>query len=339
MIKGSELDKNEKKLRVNAAKISLVIGVVLMFFKFWAHNLTNSQAIFSDALESIVNVAAASLALFVIYYAAKPIDEDHPYGHGKIEYFSAAFEGGLISFAALFIIFEAIRDFFGGPQLQNLSTGLIIVAVAGLANGLLGWFLLRQSEVVESVALKASGKHVISDCVTSAGIIVGLLVVWVTKLYWLDSVIAIGVGLHLAREGVHLIRDSVGGLMDEEDEELLKDLAQIFDQIEWRGIIQIHHVRLIRSGWYHHIDAHVVLPEVWNVQIVHEEMLRFENAVIGHYRYGGEMNFHVDPCRRAYCKNCDLDDCPIRQENFEKKLTVTVSDLRSKHEPEQVPGA
>lgn len=333
MIEGAELSQKEERSRKKAALISLSVGIVLMLSKFWAHNMTGSQAILSDAMESIVNVVAAGLALFVVYYASRPADEDHPYGHGKVEYFSSAFEGGLITFAAVLIVLEAIKNYFSGNDLKQLSAGLLIVAIAGVANLLLGLFLIEEGKKSGSTALRASGKHVISDFWSSVIIIGGLGLVMLTGFHWLDSVLAFLVGLFLAWEGIKLVRESVGGLMDEEDPGILEELAKIFDQIEFRGIIQIHHVRTIRSGWYHHIDAHVVLPEFWDVSTIHGVMLQFEKAVISNYKFGGEMNFHVDPCRRVYCHACDLVNCKIREAKFVEKIPNTVEHLRSQDEP------
>ncbi len=335
MIEGAELSQSEQKSRKWAALVSLIVGVVLMLAKFWAHNITNSQAIFSDAMESIVNVVAAGLALFVVYYASKPLDEDHPYGHGKVEYFSSAFEGGLITFAAVLIVVDAIKKLFSGHELTELSLGLVIVCAAGIVNLLLGLFLIRQGKKNGSTALRASGKHVITDFWSSVIIILGLALVMFTGLTWLDSALAFLVGCYLAYEGVKLVRESIGGLMDEEDMGVLEDLSTIFDSVEFRGIIQIHHVRVIRSGWYHHIDAHVVLPEFWEVSTVHEVMQQFEKAVINNYKFGGEMNFHIDPCRRVYCKNCDLANCSVREKPFQEKIPNTVEYLRSQDEPIQ----
>lgn len=333
MIVGSELSAKEQRVRKLAALTSLTVGIVLMVVKFWAHNITNSQAIYSDAMESIVNVVAAALALFVVYYASKPLDEDHPYGHGKVEYFSSAFEGGLITFAAVLIVIDAVKKFISGHELSDLGFGLVIVSAAGVANLLLGLFLIRQGKRNGSTALRASGKHVITDFWSSVIIIGGLGLVMVTGFTWLDAALAFLVGVYLAYEGIKLVRESISGLMDEEDPTILEELAKIFEKVEFRGIIQIHHVRVIRSGWYHHIDAHVVLPEFWEVNTVHEVMLKFEKAVIANYKFGGEMNFHIDPCRQVYCHACDLVNCSIRRDKFVKKIPNTVEYLRSQEEP------
>jgi len=332
-VESQHLSDVERKRRSQAVVLSLIVSLVLMVVKFWAHNLTESQAIYSDAVESIVNVLAAMVALWVIWYSAKPADEDHPYGHGKIEFFSAAFEGGLIAFASLAIVSEAIQAWWNGIPLNRLNEGLILIAAAGGVNLALGLFLQQRGKALSSIALKASGSHIISDFWTSAGVIVGLGLVQITGLVWLDPVIAVVMGIWLGFTGFRLVASATAGLMDQEDPALLATLTGVFRKSMQPGIIQIHHVKIIRSGWYHHIDAHLVMPEFWDVKRVHEVVNQFERSVIKNYEYGGEMNYHVDPCRRAYCKFCDVLDCPIRQEPFLAARNVQLEDLRSPVEP------
>ncbi|MCB0366503.1 MAG: cation transporter [Bdellovibrionales bacterium] len=306
-----------------------------MVVKFWGYTQSGSQAVFSDAMESIVNVVAAGLALFVIYYATKPADDDHPYGHGKAEYFSAAFEGGLITFAGLVIVIEAITALVQERQLYNAYLGIMVVAGAGVGNLILGLALLRVGKTRKSIALVASGKHLLSDFWTSVAVIGGLVLVWLTNLTWLDSATAIIIGVLLAREGFKLVRGSVGGLLDQEDLDVLQELESIFSPLATGGIIQIHHVKVIRSGAYHHIDAHLVLPEFWDIAQAHDRTDEFETLVIKNYPYGGEMNFHLDPCRKAYCAVCDLENCPVRAEQFKKRMPVKLDHLRSREEPKE----
>lgn len=329
------LSPEEGKYRSRAAILSLSLSFVLMLIKFWAHNLTESQAVFSDAMESIVNVLAAAFALFVIYYASKPADQEHPYGHGKAEYFSSAFEGGLISFAGLIIVIEAVNAYIKGVELKNLDLGMIIVFVVGVVNLMLGLFLVRVGKKNNSVALRASGQHVIADFFTSLGVTVGLILVMVTGYQWVDTATALAVGGILIYSGVKIMREAVGSLLDEEDLNTLEELSKVFTQYATEGIIQIHHVKVIRSGWYHHIDAHIVLPEFWDIKTIHQKIFRFEKNVLKNYGYGGEINYHLDPCRRVYCKVCDLKNCPIRTKEFEKRMSVKLDHLRSKEEPEE----
>src|SRR5262245_28807883 len=202
----------ESRARVRAGLVSLVVGTVILAAKFWAYRLTGSTAILSDALESIVNVVAAVFALGGILFAAQPADRNHPYGHGKIEFFSAAFEGGLIAFAAILIVYEALSALVAGPELRALDVGLAIVGATGVANALLGVYLLRTGRRHTSLALEADGKHVLSDALTSAGIVVGLGLVRVTGLAWLDPLVACGVAGVLFWTGFRLVRVAAGGL-------------------------------------------------------------------------------------------------------------------------------
>jgi len=326
------LNQNDRDSR-RAALLSLVVGIALLSLKFWAFFVTSSQAVFSDAMESIVNVVAALFAIVVVIYAAKPADRDHPYGHGKVEFFSAAFEGGLIAFAALVIVFEAAQALIEGHSLNQIGLGAAAVVVAGFGNLGLGVYLLRAGKKQHSVALTASGHHVISDFWTSFGVALGLALVSVTGLTWLDPLIALVMGIWLARTGILLVRRSVGGLLDEEDREILTKLVEVIVKNRDPGIIQVHHCRVIRSGRYHHIDAHVVVPEYWDVAKAHQATQDFEDRMIRDYPYQGELHFHVDPCRRAYCRVCEAQDCPIRQSPFEKRRLPTVEELTSPVEP------
>lgn len=302
--------------RLFAAKISLSIGLLVMTLKFIAVRLTSSQAILSDALESIVNVVAASMVVLTISYTAKPADKDHPYGHGKVEYFSAAFEGGLVSFAALLIIVESCSSLIYGSKLENIHQGLGIVFISGAINFALGYYLVQRGKSLQSLALKSSGYHVLSDVWTSVGLIVGLFLVHLTGWLWMDAVIALGFGFYLAFIGLGIVREAGGGLMDKEDPQVLNKITQAVKPHMQDGIIDIHEMKVIRSGRYHHIDMHLVLPEYWTVLQSHERTKAFEQAVINDYSFDGEMHFHYDPCRRDFCRRCNLKDCPIRQHDF-----------------------
>lgn len=324
-----------KQIR-RGAYVSLAVGTLLLVVKFAAYYLTHSQAIFSDALESIVNVVAASLALFVIYISAKPADRNHPYGHGKAEYFSSTVEGALISFAAIMIGIESVNALVSGQAIFRIDTGLALIVAAGLANALLGIYLVRLGKSSHSAALVASGKHVLSDFYTSAAVILGLGAVRLTGIKEFDALAALAVAAVLAITGFRLVRDSVHALMDAEDATLVDSIAKAFSANRRPGIIRIHHTRVIRAGNYHHIDAHVVVPEFWNVSTAHEMTAQFEADVIASHDHQGEIHFHIDPCRRVYCHACDLEDCEIRREQFVNLIPFTFEELTSPTEPEEL---
>jgi len=298
------------------ARLSLWFGVAILLLKFYAFRLTDSQAILSDALESVVNVVAAIILVSTLKYAAKPADQDHPYGHGKMEFFSAAFEGGLISFAALYIMLEAGAALLYGHQLHALGQGSAFVIGATGLNALLGWYMIHRGKELNSTAMQASGQHLLSDVWTSVAIVVGLLAVYLTGWIWLDSLLALFAGGLLARAGFNIVRQAASGLMDAEDPEVLKAVAQSLEPHMGKGIIEVHELKIMRAGPYHHIDLHVVLPEFWTIEQAHNRLQQFEQATINDYKFDGEMHFYYDPCQRAYCVRCDLAECNLRNEAF-----------------------
>ena len=226
---------DDARVRLRAGLISLAVSVVLLGAKYVAYRLTGSTAILSDALESIVNVVAAVFALGGLLFAGRPADRNHPYGHGKIEFFSAAFEGGLIAFAAVLIIYEVVLSLLRGVEVRQLEAGLGIVLGAGLVNLLLGVFLVRTGRRHSSLTLVADGQHVLSDFWTSIGIVAGLVLVRVTGLAWLDPVVAALVALNLMWTGARLVRQAAGGLLDEEDTALLDRLLASYSRTWARG--------------------------------------------------------------------------------------------------------
>lgn len=308
------------------AALSLVVAVALLLVKFWAWALTGSQAIFSDALESIVNVVAAGGALAVMAWAGRPADRDHPFGHGKIEFFSAAFEGGLIVFAALVILWQAALALRTGAAPQRLDVGVWLTSAAGLCNGALGWFLIRHGRRHRSAALEADGQHVLADFWTSVGVVAGLLAVQWTGLAWLDPAVAGGMGLLLLVTGWRLVRRAAGGLLDEEDPELLRRVVAVLAPLVKDGIIRVHQLRAIRSGRLHHIGAHVVVPEFWSVQRAHDAAESLAARVVQELDVEAEIDFHTDPCERTYCARCDLEACSVRAQPFGERQPLTVDE-------------
>jgi cation diffusion facilitator family transporter len=314
------------RVRLRAGVLSLVVSIVLLAAKYRAYQLTGSTAILSDALESIVNVVAAIFAVSGLVFAGRPADRNHPYGHGKVEFLSAAFEGGLIAFAALVIIYEAVQSLIRGIDVRRLETGVFIVLAAGLANLALGAYLVRTGRKHASLTLVADGQHVLSDFYTSAGIVVGLLLVRLTGQTWLDPLVAVVVALNLMWTGVRLLRHAAGGLLDEEDTALLKRLIEVLRPHVGQGVIRVHHLRAIRSGRFHHVDAHLVVPEFWSVDQAHELAESLASQVIKELGVEGELVIHTDPCHRVYCAMCDLDDCPVRREPFRGRPVLTLEE-------------
>ncbi len=308
------------------ALLSLVVAVVLLAIKFWAYALTGSQAVFGDALESIVNVVAAAAALGVLAYAGRPADRDHPFGHGKVEFFSAAFEGGLIAFAALVILWQAGDKLLRGGELRELDLGLLLTVAAGIGNGALGWYLIRYGRRHHSAAVEADGHHVLSDFWTSVGVTIGLLGVRLTGLAWLDPLAAALMACWLLLTGWRLVRRAAGALLDEEDPTLLRQLVEVLAPRVREGLIRVHHLRAIRSGSFRHISAHLVVPEFWTVQQAHDAAEALAATVMHDLPGDGEIDFHTDPCERAYCAACDLEICSVRRQPFAGLEPLTVEE-------------
>jgi cation diffusion facilitator family transporter len=306
----------DRSLRLRAGAISLGAAVLIFAAKFVGYRLTRSTAILSDALESIVNIIAALFMLASLRFASRPADENHPYGHGKVEFLASGFEGGLIAFAALLIVYEAVDALWFGRELLAIDVGLALVIAAGIANALLGYFLVRTGRRTHSPAIEADGQHVLSDFWTSAGVVVGLGLVAATGWQAFDPLVAIALGANLAVVGVRLLRRAVGGLLDESDPGLLAKLAAVIQAVRTPAVIAIHRLRAIRSGGVVHVDAHVVVPRFWPVSEAHDFAEGFERQLVRGVHQEAEFIFHLDPCRAAYCRGCRVDPCAVRGHDF-----------------------
>lgn len=317
---------NDARIRLRAGLVSLVVATVMLAAKYQAYRMTGSAAVLSDALESIVNVVAAVFALGGLIFAGRPADRNHPYGHGKIEFFSAAFEGGLIAFASVVIVYEAIRSLLAGPEVRQIGAGVLIVLGSALVNLALGVYLLRTGRRYASLTLVADGQHVLADVWTSVGVVVGLGLVHLTGRTWLDPLVALLVALSLMWTGFRLVRHAAGGLLDEEDPLLLNQVLAALQRYVGGGVIRVHHLRAIRSGRFQHVEAHLVVPEFWSVERAHDVSEDVAARIMRDLGAEGEMVFHTDPCHRIYCAVCDLEECPIRREPFRDRTPLTLEE-------------
>jgi cation diffusion facilitator family transporter len=303
-------DASAAAIERRAAIVSLSVGLLLMAIKFVAYLFTGSSAIFSDALESIVNVLASGFALFAIHYSHQPADNSHPYGHGKVEFFSAGLEGAMILLAAVVIVARAVQDFWVGPAVQQdqLNVGLPLLALAMLANGGIGVYLLRRGRSTGSIALEADGHHLVSDAITSAVVLLTLLVVQQTGLLALDPICAFVMSLYIAWVGVRLVRRSAAGLMDEQDPEDERRIRATLDAhigpdaVEPR-ICSYHKLRHRHTGRYHWIDFHLVVPKDWDIALAHRVASAIEHEIEQALAYA-DATAHVEPCISEACGRC-----------------------------------
>ncbi len=295
-----------------------------MAIKFGAFIITQSNAILSDALESIINVAAGFFAFYSLRLSRKPKDSNHPYGHGKIEFISAGFEGGMIIAAALYILFEAVRSFLVPHVVKDLDVGIWLVAFSGVVNYVLGYYLIKHGRINHSDAMTADGKHLQSDTYTSIGLIAGLFIVYFTGLVWLDAVVAMIMALLILVTGYRLIRKGLAGLMDEADMDMIAGLLPIFNENRRDTWIDLHNLRLVKYGSNFHIDAHVTLPWYYTLQQTHEEVSAIEKLAADKFHQDVELFIHADPCLPFSCAICQLKNCSERKNPFVKKLEWTM---------------
>lgn len=246
-------------------KISVAVALATIVMKMLAWRVTGSVGLLSDAMESFVNLAAALFAILMVTIAARPADDDHPFGHGKAEYFSSGFEGLLIVGAALGIVWAALQRFADPQPLQSLDWGLGLSIVSSALNGVLGWRMLVTARVQRSVALEADARHLFTDVWTSVGVVAGLLLVPLTGWLWLDPLLAIGVALNILREGLRLARRSVDGLMDTAVEpEVRAQIDRTLAQFA-HATIRFDHVVTRRAGQRRFVDLHMHMPAGWTL--------------------------------------------------------------------------
>jgi len=308
-------------LRRRAAFISIGVGISLLVIKFAAYALTGSAAVLSDALESIINVVASGFALFSILQSARPADKSHPYGHGKVEFFAAGFEGGLIVVAAIAILWTAIPKFLDPTPLTRLDLGLVLLVIGGVVNYLLGAYLIRTGRKTHSDTLMADGHHVHTDAYTSAGVIIGLLLVRLTGLYWIDPLVACLMAFNILFVGYRLLRSATAGLMDETDRPFLELLTQSLNDARVPEWIALHHLRSWRGGPVRFVDFHHVLPRYWDLDQSHQVQKRMEDLIKTASGQDCQVLIHFDPCLPMYCHLCAVDPCPLRSAPLEKQVS------------------
>lgn len=316
-------------VRKRAAVISLFIGFSMFIFKIGAYLITGSAAIFSDAAESVVHVMATAMALYSIILSSRPADDSHPYGHGNVEYFSAGIEGLLIAVAAIFIIYESVVAIIEGPELRKLGIGVIVITIASIVNLLLGNFLIRTGKKTNSLTLVADGKHVLTDSITSFGVIAAIVLVLITDVQILDPIIAILIALNILFTGWKLLRESIGGLMNEIKPEMLNQLSAKLISIKKDYWIDIHELRFWQSGDKVFIDFHLILPYYFNIKQSHEEENEIEAALQNEFS-NADLKIHLDYCKPQLCSFCDYSECTFRSEDKSKSFEWNVNKLIGK---------
>jgi cation diffusion facilitator family transporter len=319
-----ETTKSQVNLKFKVQRIIAIFSSLIFVGKLIAYFLTNSVGILTDALESTVNVATGFITLYALYVSLKPKDENHPFGHGKAEFLSASVEGFLIIIAGLIIIFEAIKRLFVPAEISQLDIGIIIVAVAGLLNYLIGWYSIKIGKRNNSIALISGGKHLHSDTYSSIGLVLGLIFLYYTKLAWLDSLIALIFGTIIIITGLNILKETTSHLMDEADFKLIEQFGSIIDNNKRDEWIDVHNFKLVKYGNVFHVNCDLVLPWNLNLSDAHEEGEKLKNILVSHFPEDIVFNLHTDECFKKYCKNCKRVDCKERTNNFETQLIFDI---------------
>ncbi|MEQ1554358.1 MAG: cation diffusion facilitator family transporter [Ferruginibacter sp.] len=288
------------------------LSIVLFIIKIAAYLLTHSVAILTDALESIVNIVAGILGIYSLIVSARPKDTDHPYGHGKVEFISAAVEGTLIFVAGILIIYGAAKNLANPKVVHKLDWGIALIVITAIVNYFAGSVCVKTGKKNKSLPLIAGGQHLISDTYTTMGIIGGLILLYFTNIYWIDSAVAILFACIISYTGYKIIRSSVAGIMDEADEKLLTEIINTLNINRNANWIDLHNLRVIKYGALLHLDAHLTVPWYFNVYEAHNEIDELSALLKNKYGNSLEIFVHTDACMQFSCAICIKSDCKVR---------------------------
>jgi cation diffusion facilitator family transporter len=305
------------------------LSLVLFILKITAYYLTASLAILSDALESIVNIVAGFIGLYSLYVAAKPRDEDHPYGHGKAAFISSAAEGSLIIAAGILIIYETIVNMLSNETVQQLDQGMWLVGSTAVLNYIAGAYCIRIGKKNNSLALESSGKHLQIDTFSTVGVLLAIALMYFTKLYWIDKAIALGLSGWIMYNGYTILRKSLAGIMDEADEKMLTEFIQILNTHKKINWVDLHNLRVIKYGDLLHIDCHLTLPWYFNIHEAHLEIDELSKLIKTNFGDAIELFVHTDGCLPFSCVICHKLDCTKRIQPFQHQLDWTLENVVS----------
>jgi divalent metal cation (Fe/Co/Zn/Cd) transporter len=306
-----------------------VLAMLLFAVKLFAWYITHSVAILTDALESVANVVAGLIGVYSLYVAAKPRDHDHPYGHGKVEFISAAVEGAFIIVAGIMIIYKAALNLLHPQPIHKLDTGIILIAGTAVLNFLAGSVCIRIGKKNNSLALIASGRHLRSDMYTTAGIMAGLALLLITGIAWIDSMVAIVFAVIVLFTGYGILRSSIAGIMDEADMELLKELIATLSENRSSNWIDLHNLRIIKYGATLHLDCHLTVPWYFNVHEAHKEIDALSKLVRDKYGESMELFVHSDGCLDFSCSVCQKEACAERKQPFIRRIEWNMENVVS----------
>lgn len=315
--------KNENNRQIlNLQRTIVVISILMFSIKLAAWLLTGSIAILTDALESVINIIAGVFTLYSLYLSFKPKDYNHPNGHGKIEFIAASVEGILISIAGIYILYESIFQLIKADySIKQLNYGIILIGITGLINGFLGYITAKKGKAQNSLPLIAGGKHLLSDSYSTIALLLGLLLIYLTDILWLDSAIAIIFGVIIFYTGVKIIRTSIAGIMDEADEELINEFIELLNENRCDTWIDIHKIRFIKYGSELHLDCHLTVPWYFNLREAHKEYVKLRELANNHFNQSIDLFVHLDDCVTESCAICPNKTCQYREKAFVERVT------------------
>lgn len=278
-----------------AMRLSFLVGLLMLVIKTYAYFVTGSAAIFSDAAESVIHVFAVGFAAFSMWLSLKPADENHPYGHEKINYFSAGFEGGMIIIAACFIIYESIQKMIFGFEIENVDQGILFIFLAAFINLLLGLYLVYKGKKHSSLILEANGKHILTDCYTSIGVIVSLILFKITGLEIFDPIVAILVGINILWTGFKLFKESVRGLMDQVDPKVHKKIIHFLYSHGMNKNFEFHKLRHRQAGNKIFIEFDLLFNDDLSLKEAHERACIIESELKKSLKCPCDIITHLEP--------------------------------------------
>lgn len=311
---------NNSRKVIRWQRWALIVSIILLVVKMIAWWATQSNAILTDALEQIINVATGGFGLYALQLSAIPRDRNHPYGHGKVEFISSGIEGVFIVLAGLFMIGKAIYNYFYPVEITDLSLGIILTIIAGITNGYLGFTLSKKGKHNHSTALYASGRHLLSDAWSSAALVGGLLLIYLNGWMWLDQVLTLFLAAIIIYTGYRVLRKSIGGIMDETNFEKVRNILRVLQSHRKDDWIDLHNLRIIEYGADLHIDCHMTLPWYYTTEESHSKIDEIESFIQKEAGQNIELFIHVDPCTPRSCAICSLHSCPVRRQSFQKRI-------------------
>ncbi|AFJ90918.1 cation diffusion facilitator family transporter [Blattabacterium sp. (Blaberus giganteus)] len=324
-------DSIKIKLNFFFQKMICFVAIILFFIKLITWHITSSLSIFSDAMESLINIISGFIGLCSLYISSLPKDQNHPYGHGKIEFISTAIEGVLISIVGITIFINTfiriIKYNMHEILLSRLDYGLLLMSFTGIINYFLGFLACKLGHKNGSLTLVASGKHLQIDTYSTFGIVVGLILLNITKCAWIDPIISIIFSSVILYTGFQLLRNATAGIMDESDKKLLKKLSFYLNEkrdIHW---IDLHHLKIIKYGSALHIDCHLTVPWFFNIKEANQEIKKLTQLTKNEFGYKVELSVHVEACSNNHCAFCFNHSCQVRKNIFQKRILWTLDKI------------